>query len=387
VAAPARGISPALIIAGLVVLNGAWIALVALRTPALQRQRGRVLRVLVPVTVTVLSLSMATALTAPRTPATVRSPNDAASTSARETVPMFAHTGALAQAAAPIPVSGSPPAGPPVWLRLIGIERDIARARQVLTGIDATAPKNDAGTHSGDMVASAHRLEAVALADERAFYLSVAGDTQASAQLVAAASASGDADAIAAVAVDLGIVRAEMARQSAITDAERALARVGSLGPTQLAAIASRAPFLAPVLGPVSQGFGPSTLEFEPPAFENGISYAHFHTGLDIAAPLYSPIHAAADGTVLFAGPSADGQGHLVGFGLYVVIAHPQGFVTLYGHLSGLSVYAGQTVRQGEIVGFEGSTGNSTGPHLHFEVRAAGDPIDPGPFVRAQLGR
>jgi murein DD-endopeptidase MepM/ murein hydrolase activator NlpD len=300
--------------------------------------------------------------------------------SSRTNVPVFGQSPLLSAIAA------QPEAGPQVWQSLVAIENGIAHAQQVLGGVEAGTEASDAGPRTSDVVARARQLEVVSLAGERSFYVSVAGDPLASSQLLAAGSATRDADAVAVINVDLALVRAEMAKQNAVGAAERALASVGSLGPTQLAAIAARAPFIAPVLGPVAQPFGPTTLSIEPPAVEQGVSYPHFHTGLDIAAPLDSPIHAAADGTVLLAGTDTDDQGHLVGYGLYVVIVHPQGFVTLYGHLSSLSVHAGDAVRQGQIIGFEGSTGNSTGPHLHFEVRAAGNAVDPAPYVGSQLG-
>jgi murein DD-endopeptidase MepM/ murein hydrolase activator NlpD len=100
---------------------------------------------------------------------------------------------------------------------------------------------------------------------------------------------------------------------------------------------------------------------------------------------LDTPIHAAADGVVLLATATTDGSGHLVGYGNYVVIGHPDGFVTLYGHLNSAAVHEGQVVHQGEIIGQEGSTGLSTGPHLHFEIRHNGEFVDPAPYLPGQL--
>ena len=103
---------------------------------------------------------------------------------------------------------------------------------------------------------------------------------------------------------------------------------------------------------------------------------------LGIAAPLDSQVHAAADGVVALAGAETDGSGHLVGYGNYVVIAHGGGMITLYGHLDRLLVQAGQAVHAGDPIGLEGSTGNSTGPHVHFEVRIGGAPVDPLSYLR-----
>jgi murein DD-endopeptidase MepM/ murein hydrolase activator NlpD len=153
----------------------------------------------------------------------------------------------------------------------------------------------------------------------------------------------------------------------------------------QLDAMRKHQPFIAPEIAAVSQPFGPTDFSLEPPLSYNGTFYPHFHTGLDLAGPLDTPIHAAADGIVLLAAASVDSTGKLVGYGNYVVIAHPDGFVTLYGHLDSIAVKAGQVVHQGEIVGLEGSTGWSTGPHVHFEIRHDGQFLDPAPFLSGQI--
>jgi murein DD-endopeptidase MepM/ murein hydrolase activator NlpD len=121
----------------------------------------------------------------------------------------------------------------------------------------------------------------------------------------------------------------------------------------------------------ISQGFGPTTYWFEP-AYGG---YPHFHTGIDLVEPFGSPILAADDGVVVLVG------GDTTGYGNYVVIAHAGGLDTLYGHLSAALVRAGQTVTQGQTIGLEGSTGNSTGAHLHFELRINQKPVDPTPYL------
>lgn len=121
----------------------------------------------------------------------------------------------------------------------------------------------------------------------------------------------------------------------------------------------------------ISQPFGPTTLWLEPPYG----SYPHFHTGIDLVEPFGSPVYAADDGVVALVGSSSSGYGN------YVVIAHVGGLDTLYGHLSTALVKAGQQVTQGTVIGLEGSTGNSTGPHLHFELRIAQKPVDPSPYL------
>lgn len=112
----------------------------------------------------------------------------------------------------------------------------------------------------------------------------------------------------------------------------------------------------------VSSGFGPRV--------DPLTGQARFHRGLDIAAPAGSPIHAARDGVVRFAGP--DGE-----YGLAVEIDHGDGLVTRYAHASKLHARAGDRVRQGDWIADVGSTGRSTGPHLHLEAVEAGRRVDP----------
>ena len=111
-----------------------------------------------------------------------------------------------------------------------------------------------------------------------------------------------------------------------------------------------------PLHGPVTSEFGPR--------------YGGFHPGIDIAAAYGTPIHAAKAGVVIFAGWYG-------GYGNFVIIDHGGGLATAYGHQSRIAVSQGQHVSQGDVVGFEGSTGYSTGPHLHFEVRINGNPQNP----------
>ena len=97
---------------------------------------------------------------------------------------------------------------------------------------------------------------------------------------------------------------------------------------------------------------------------------SRFHAGVDIGAGYGASIYAARSGVVV----SAGSQG---GYGNAVVIDHGDGIATLYAHQSSVAVYAGQSVSRGEVIGYAGSTGYSTGPHLHFEVRVNGSPVDP----------
>jgi murein DD-endopeptidase MepM/ murein hydrolase activator NlpD len=123
----------------------------------------------------------------------------------------------------------------------------------------------------------------------------------------------------------------------------------------------------------ITQGFGPTPYVFE----ASYAGFPHFHTGIDLAVPLGTPVFAAADGVVMLARPMADGGGVLVGYGNYVIIQHDAGLKTLYGHLLTIGVKEGDVVHRGQLVGLVGSTGNSTGPHTHFEVRIENSPVDP----------
>lgn len=101
------------------------------------------------------------------------------------------------------------------------------------------------------------------------------------------------------------------------------------------------------------------------------------HSGLDLAAPAGAPIYATSDGVVSM----ADWRG---GYGLFVALDHGGGVQTRYGHLSRLAVTSGQPVRKGDVIGLVGSTGMSTGPHLHYEVRLNGRAIDPARYLRSR---
>ena len=100
------------------------------------------------------------------------------------------------------------------------------------------------------------------------------------------------------------------------------------------------------------------------------LHYERFHAGLDFGAPYGSPIVAAADGQVIAAGWAG-------GYGNEVQIAHGGGVVSLYGHMSGIVARPGEVVRQGQVIGYVGSTGLSTGPHLHFEIKVNGQAVNP----------
>jgi murein DD-endopeptidase MepM/ murein hydrolase activator NlpD len=140
------------------------------------------------------------------------------------------------------------------------------------------------------------------------------------------------------------------------------LAADGVAGPGTLAALRRPAPasilrFAAPIAAPVSDRFGPRG--------------GTFHTGVDYAAPLGQAVAAAGRGCVSWAGYDSGGYGNLV------VVRHRLGMTTFYAHLSSIAVRQGQCVVAGDRVGRVGSTGHSTGPHLHFEMRLRGAAVNP----------
>ncbi len=121
----------------------------------------------------------------------------------------------------------------------------------------------------------------------------------------------------------------------------------------------------------------PGGCDFRPVPFaiNNGFGGASGHPGVDMAGPSGTPIHACRAGTVVI----ASWQG---GYGNAVVIDHGGNMATLYGHQSQLAVQVGQHVDAGQVIGFVGTTGYSTGPHLHFEVRLSGNVVDPTPYLQ-----
>ncbi|WP_089337896.1 M23 family metallopeptidase [Blastococcus mobilis] len=109
-----------------------------------------------------------------------------------------------------------------------------------------------------------------------------------------------------------------------------------------------------------------------------GARWGTLHAGIDLAAPMHTPEYAVMDGVVLEAGPAS-------GYGLAVYIQHENGDVTVYGHMDSILVEAGQVVRAGDTIALLGNRGQSTGPHLHFEVHVGGlngEKIDPLPWLR-----
>lgn len=137
--------------------------------------------------------------------------------------------------------------------------------------------------------------------------------------------------------------------------------------PGTLVVASSRMAFVYPVMGPrMSSDFGVRKHPVK--------KVRRHHDGIDLAAPVGAPIRAIADGQVMYADPHG-------GYGRYIVIRHNNGFTSHYGHCEKMDVAPGATVVAGQIIGTVGSSGVSTGPHLHFEIRHNGAAQDPEHYL------
>ena len=132
------------------------------------------------------------------------------------------------------------------------------------------------------------------------------------------------------------------------------------------------APNLWPVMGPIRSSFG----QREDPVTGNG--EGEFHTGIDISAPIGTPIRATADGVVKSAAMES-------GYGREVIIDHGHNLETCYAHMSGFAVMAGQTVVRGQVIGYVGMSGRTTGAHVHYEVRIHNAPVNPHKYLRTTV--
>ena len=183
------------------------------------------------------------------------------------------------------------------------------------------------------------------------------------------ADAGGGDDTSDAVAPDAGVEpppreELDLLATSVAQEAPRVRELASAIG--RAGKIVRALPLSWPVRGPVKSGYG---LRRSP---WNGAR--EHHAGIDIGSPPGTPIESPAAGTVV----QASSQG---GFGKHVTLDHGNGVRSLYGHMKKLDVKVGQRVEKGQVIGLVGSTGHSTGPHLHYEVLLAGKPVDPSGFL------
>ena len=160
----------------------------------------------------------------------------------------------------------------------------------------------------------------------------------------------GESKALAAASADLA------ARIQAAQAASRASSGAGTTDASGSPVTAPTTGFIWPVSGPITSPFG--------------MRWGTLHPGIDIGVPTGTPIHAVAAGTVIYCG-------WMSGYGNLVMIDHGGDLATLYGHQSRIAVSCGESVTQGQVIGYSGCTGFCTGPHVHFEVRVNGSPVDP----------
>ena len=261
------------------------------------------------------------------------------------------------------------------YLRTIG-ERDRLIATQVARAKRQTALAREQTRRTRRSVAATTRAIAARTAEQRAqrdrllaSQNALESARQAKEETLATVNASEEeylheVEALQRVSAELGarIRSAQQARASAAAAAaarsrgavEVAPANAQASPPTDAAVSASG--FIWPVSGTLTSGFG--------------WRWGRMHEGIDIAAPSGTPVVASAAGTVIQ-------SGWMGGYGNLVVVDHGGGVATAYAHLSGYATSSGFYVGRGQTVGYVGSTGNSTGPHLHFEVRINGSPVDP----------
>jgi len=138
--------------------------------------------------------------------------------------------------------------------------------------------------------------------------------------------------------------------------------------PSMAFADSNYTPSIWPVLGHITDGFGE---RLDPFSGEGA-----FHTGVDVGADYGAPVHATADGVVLDVGQHS-------GYGRVVILDHGFGITTYYAHLSAYAVVAGTRIKRGEVLGYTGISGRSTGPHVHYEVRVNNAPVNPWRYMRS----
>lgn len=234
-----------------------------------------------------------------------------------------------------------------VWrLGALGVLTFWALPLAALAGIAAQA-RDDRAQLAGDvraLAARTARLSANVMALEHSVGVAVAGGTlgdDAPRTMTVAVSDAGETD-------------------TWVSDLERRVRNVGGALRTRLRNL----PVGAPVASRLSSGFGWRADPF-------GGKGGDWHPGLDFPARYGTPVRATADGVVEYAAWRN-------GYGLAVSIRHADGFTTLFGHLSAASVHEGDAVTRDAIIGRVGNEGRSTGPHVHYEVRRWGKPVDPG---------
>lgn len=226
------------------------------------------------------------------------------------------------------------------------------RQRQQALKEEADQKRSEIQKHKDEQQAILHRAETDKATAEQA-YNELEAASQSLGAMLRQRAADRDAEAAAAAAA-----------AQAAASADSGSSDDGSYD--SYTPVSGSGAMIWPVNGVVTSPFGYRNH----PIFGRAI----LHSGVDIGVDYGTPVHAADGGVVVEAG-------WISGYGYAVVIDHGNGLSTLYGHNESLAVSSGQSVSQGQVIAYAGSTGNSTGPHVHFEVRANGDPVDPSSYL------
>ncbi|MFB9441365.1 M23 family metallopeptidase [Streptomyces showdoensis] len=195
------------------------------------------------------------------------------------------------------------------------------------------------------------------------------------ASLVAGAGSAFAAEGTAAVASPVSATSTAIANQAAVQAKAAAQVKAAAVkAQAKTVAAKKSAAWVKPV----------SAYTLSASYNQGGAMWAHKHSGQDFAVPVGTPVKAAAAGTVVKAGPNGGGDGPA--YGNAIVVKHANGTYSQYAHLSKIQVNVGQSVAAGQRIALSGNTGNSSGPHLHFEIRTTpnyGSAVNPAAFLRS----
>jgi murein DD-endopeptidase MepM/ murein hydrolase activator NlpD len=234
----------------------------------------------------------------------------------------------------------------------VEVTNEVARAKQRMRLARARTTQVRVSVAAETRVVAYRTAQQAALRDRLVAARSGLAHSQADKRQALAATRRSEQAWIA----EAGALREASARISAEIAAAQAAPPVASGTSGASAGGASSSGLIWPVSGPITSPFG--------------MRWGSLHPGIDIGAGYGTPIRAAAAGRVIVSGYNG-------GYGNLIVIDHGRGLATAYAHQSRLAASVGQSVSQGQVIGYVGSTGFSTGPHLHFEVRVNGTPVDP----------
>jgi murein DD-endopeptidase MepM/ murein hydrolase activator NlpD len=238
-----------------------------------------------------------------------------------------------------------------------------------LIDMQRISSQEDSEVDEIDSVQDAIEADYAAIAAQERTQQQVLDAMQAAEQALSAERAQQESDLSFQRALQAQDLRDEQQTEAANAQLNSQIAYLQSEERAALAAGGGSGVFAWPDSGPITQGFGCTPYTFE--EYDPDCPTKHFHPGIDIAGPCGADI-TAADAGIAYIEPF-----QAYGYGNYIIIVHGNGWETLYGHMSGFAVRSGVTVSRGGLIGYEGSTGNSTGCHLHFGVNHNGVWVNP----------